>query len=213
MAADRLADFLRANLPAAPVPGVPEIRLHKAVPASGLKRLADADEAGFGSPYWAYHWAGGLALARHLLDHPEIVADKIILDLGAGGGLVAIAAAKAGAARVIATETDPYGAAILPLNAELNQATIDVRQDDLIGGPPLPVDVILVGDLFYAHDLAARVTDFLDRCLDAGQSVLVGDPWRTPLPVARLREIARYEVFETGAKKQMSGVFAFSHPH
>ena len=81
-------DFIRANLPLAPVPGIPEIHLHKASPSSGLGRLAALDEHGFGSPYWAYYWAGGLALARHILDHPEVVAGRRILDLGAGSGLV-----------------------------------------------------------------------------------------------------------------------------
>ncbi|NWM20010.1 methyltransferase, partial [Escherichia coli] len=90
-------DFIRARLPVLPVPGIPEIVLHKAVPASGLGRLAAADD-GFGSPYWAYYWLGGLALARFVLDRPETVAGKRVLDLGTGSGLVAIAAAKAGAA-------------------------------------------------------------------------------------------------------------------
>src|SRR4051812_37094510 len=103
-------DFIRANLPLAPVPGIPEIHLHKASPSSGLGRLA-AQDAGFGSPYWAYYWAGGLALARYVLDHPEIVAGRRVLDLGAGSGLVAIAAAKAGAGAVIAAEVDPYAVA------------------------------------------------------------------------------------------------------
>jgi len=206
-----LADFLRANLPIAPVPGVPEICLHRAAPDSGLNRLADAD-AEFGSPYWAYHWAGGLALARHVLDHPEVVARKTVLDLGAGGGLVAIAAAKAGAAHVTAAETDPYGVAILPLNAALNDVAIEILGDDPTMGEPLPVDIVLVGDLFYATDLAVRVTDFLDRCVAAGQTALVGDPWRTPLPTARLQEIARYEVFETRSKTRTSGVFVFTRP-
>ena len=211
MAAEALVDFLRINLPVAPVPGVPEIRLHKAAPASGLKRLADAD-ANFGSPYWAYHWAGGLALARHVLDHPDIAAGKRVLDLGSGGGLVAIAAAKAGATHVIAAETDPYGVAVLPLNAALNDVTIEVLRADPTEGPLLPVDVVLVGDLFYAPDVAARVTAFLDRCLAADQMALIGDPWRAHLPVARLQEISRYEVLETGNKPQISGVFVFMRP-
>jgi predicted nicotinamide N-methyase len=208
MQADTLTTFIRSNLPVAPVPGIAEIRLHKAVPSSGLGRLAAADEAGFGSPYWAYHWAGGLALARHVLDRPDSVAGKVVLDLGAGGGLVGIAAAKAGAARVIAAETDAYGVAALPINAALNDVVLEVAQADLTEGEPLPgVDVVLVGDLFYAPDLAARVSAFLDRCLAAGQEVLVGDPWRATLPVGRLEEIARYPVIETGTAAKESGVF------
>jgi predicted nicotinamide N-methyase len=201
--------FIRDNLPVGAVPGLPEIRLHKAVPDSGLKRLAEADEAGFGTPYWAYHWAGGLALARHILDHRETVAGKRILDLGAGGGLVAIAAAKAGAAHVTAADVDPYAVAAIRRNAVLNHVAIAVVGDDLTRGAPPPGDVVLVGDLFYAPVLAAKVAPFLDQCLAAGQTALIGDPWRAPLPAARLRELARYKVAETGNLTRTSGVFAW----
>lgn len=209
MQGEILNAFIRQNLPIVPVPGVPEIRLHKAVPQSGLKRLAESDQ-GFGSPYWAYHWAGGLALARHILDRREIVAGKTVLDLGAGGGLVAIAAAKAGAGRTIAAETDPYALAVLPLNAALNDVAIEILGEDQTEGPPLPVDIVLAGDLFYASDLAARVTGFMERCVAAGQTVLIGDPWRAHLPIARLREVSRHQVLETGNKTQIAGVFSFA---
>jgi len=205
-----LQDFIRANLPVAPVPGAPEIRLHKAVPTSGLHRLAQGDADACGSPYWAYHWAGGLALARHVLDHPETVAGKRVVDLGAGGGLVAIAAAKAGAAAVTAAEVDPHALAALPLNAAINGVEIAPCADDMIAQAAPDADVVLVGDLFYAPDLAARVSAFLDRCADAGLTILVGDPWRAPLPSARLREIARYRVTETANRPGTeSGVFAW----
>lgn len=202
--------FIRDNLPVMPVPGIPEIRLHKAVPSSRLARLADRDEQGFGSPYWAYYWAGGLALARHVLDDPAIVAGRRVLDLGAGSGLVAIAAAKAGATQVIAAEIDRYAVAALQLNLMLNDVSASVRHGDLTGDAPPPVDLVLVGDLFYAADLSERVVAFLDRCLDLGIEALVGDPWREFLPGDRLRELARYEVAETGqAAGKLSGVFAF----
>ena len=200
--------FIRENFPVVPVPGIPEIRLHKAAPSSGLGRLAEQDEPGSGSPYWAYHWAGGLALARHVLDHPGLVAGRRVLDLGAGSGLVAIAAARAGAAAVIAAEVDRHAMHALALNAALNQVEIAAIHADLTRGDPPDVDLVLVGDLFYAPDLAERVTAFLDRCLDRGILVLVGDPWRAPLPMDRLEEIARYEVRETG-RPVASGVFAF----
>jgi len=203
-------EFIRANLPLAPVPGIPEIQLHKALPSSGLGRLAAWDELGFGSPYWAYYWAGGLALARYILDHPEIVAGRRVLDLGAGSGLVAIAAAKAGAKQVIAAEVDAYAVAALGLNAAHNKAAVSVEHGDLTADPPPDVDVVLVGDLFYERDLAGRVTAFLDRCLADGQRVLVGDPWRAWLPRARLRLLAQYEVAETESKAATaSAVFAF----
>ena len=194
-----MAAFIQANLPIEAVAAVAEIRLHRAGPSSGLMRLAARDEAGFGSPYWAYPWAGGLALARHMLDQPGLVAGHRVLDLGAGGGLVAIAAARAGAARVSAAEIDPYARVALGLNAALNGAEITILAGDLTAGPPPPdVDLILVGDLFYEAALAVRVMAFLDRCLAAGVKVLVGDPWRTPLPVSRLSLIARYDVTDVG---------------
>ena len=204
------SDFIRTNLPLAPVPGVPEIHLHKASPSSGLGRLAAQDEHGFGSPYWAYYWAGGLALARYVLDHPEIVAGRRVLDLGAGSGLVAIAASKAGARAVIAAEVDPYAIAALGLNIAHNDAAVSVEHGDLTAGTPPEVDIVLVGDLFYDRDLAERVTTFLDRCLSAGAHVLVGDPWRAWLPRTRLRLLAEYDVAETGSSAgKPSAVFAF----
>ena len=119
------------NLPVAAVPDVPEIRLHKARPTSGLMRLARQDEEGFGAPYWAHYWAGGLALARYVLDHPGVVAGKRVLDLGAGSGLVGIAAAKAGAREVVAAEVDGYAVAALQLNMKLNEASISVLHGDV----------------------------------------------------------------------------------
>jgi predicted nicotinamide N-methyase len=213
MRAADLSAFIRDNLPVAAVPGVPEVRLHKAVPASGLNRLAEADRAGFGSPYWAYHWAGGLALARHVLDRPETVAGRRVLDLGAGGGLVAIAAAKAGASRVTAAEIDSYAVATLRLNAVLNEVDIGILEEDITGGEPPAADIVLVGDLFYTADLAAKVAAFLDRCLAQGQEVVIGDPWRAYLPTARLEELARYSVTETAyLAGRDAGVFAWTTP-
>ena len=193
-----IRSFIAANLPLAPVPGVPEIRLHKAGPTSGLRRLAAQDEAGFGTPYWAYYWGGGLALARHLLDRPEAVAGRRVIDLGAGSGIVGIAAAMAGAAAVTAVEIDAYAAAAIALNAEANRVAVTVRVLDMLDDPPPPADLIAVGDLFYEAELARRATAFLDRCMDAGIEVLVGDPWRAFLPRHRLRAIGEYRVSERG---------------
>lgn len=210
-----LRRFIQANLPVAPVPSIPEIRLHLAGPASGLWRLAEADKQDFGSPYWAYCWGGGLALARHILDRPERVAGRRVLDLGAGSGIVGIAAAMAGASAVIASEVDRYALAALGLNAGLNGATIATVLGDLTSGPPPAVDVVAVGDLFYERELACRVTAFLDRCLDAGVEVLIGDPWRAFLPRARLRLIAEYPVEDFGGGMEAAGrtsaVFSLVH--
>jgi predicted nicotinamide N-methyase len=190
--------FIRANLPIEPVPGVPEIRLHRAGPRSGLMRLADADPD-FGSPYWARCWGGGLALARHVLDRPESVAGRRVLDLGAGSGLVAIAAMKAGAARGVAVDVDPYAVAATRLNAEVNAVIVEARRADLTQGePPTEIDLILVGDLFYDSELARSVTPFLERCAVAGIGVLIGDPWRAHLPTDHLAVVAEYPVADFG---------------
>ena len=205
------ACFIRERLPLAPVPGVPDIQLHQATPSSGLWRLAEGDTEGFGSPYWAYCWGGGLALARHIRDRPQIVTGRRILDLGAGSGLVGIAAAKAGASAVIASEIDAYAVAALRLNAAANGVAFAAVVGDLTGGPPPDIDLVLVGDLFYDVGLAAQVSAFLERCIEAGVDVLIGDPWRAFLPRSRLRLIAEYPVadFGAGAGTTASGVFAF----
>jgi predicted nicotinamide N-methyase len=206
------AAFIRTNTRLTPVPSVPEIRLHTAHEATGLWRLAEGADPP--PPYWAFPWAGGLALARHVLDRPDVVRGRRVLDLGAGSGLVAIAAMKAGAASAIAAEIDPYGIAACRLNADANGLAVTVVANDLVAGPPPPVDVVLVGDLFYEPGLALRVTAFLDRCLAAGIDVMVGDPRRTHLPVARLRLIAEYAVPDVGdvegARPKPAGVFAFA---
>ncbi|GAA4118184.1 methyltransferase [Aminobacter aganoensis] len=211
------AAFIRANMRIAAVPSVPEIRLYSAHPASGLWRLAaDAEDAGEepAPPYWAYQWAGGLVLARHILDRPETVRGRRVLDLGAGSGLVGIAAAKAGARSVLASETDRNGIAAIGLNAEFNGVDVRATADDLTGAAVPDVETILVGDLFYAADLASRVTAFLDRCVAQGVDVLVGDPGRAHLPHARLQLVAEHAVADVGTGSAVttkpSAVFSFA---
>lgn len=213
------ASFIAANLLAAPVPSLPEIRLYTAHPASGLWRLVEDDESDEeegddpAPPYWAYQWAGGLVLARHVLDWPETVRGRRVLDLGAGSGLVGIAAAMAGARSVLAAEIDSNGIAAIGLNAALNGVAVTAVRDDLTNGPAPEVDIVLVGDLFYAPDLAEQVTAFLDICVAAGIEVLVGDPGRAHLPHARLRLVAEYAVADVGTggavATKPSAVFAF----
>lgn len=204
--------FIQANLPLEPTPGVPEIRLHRAGPRSGLMRLAEADPD-FGSPYWARPWGGGLALARHLLDHPATAAGRRVLDLGAGSGLVAIAAMMAGAAKVLAADVDPYAVAATRLNAAANGVAVEAVHGDFTAGAPPEAELILVGDLFYDANLAARVFAFLERCAATGAQVLIGDPWRAFLPADRLRAVAEYPVADFGdpdGTARAAAVFAFA---
>ncbi|TRC93943.1 methyltransferase [Mesorhizobium sp. WSM4303] len=212
----------------APVPALPEILLYTAHPASGLRRLAEPRQSGDADddavaleddapepqpPYWAYAWAGGAVLARYILDHPQSVAGRRVLDLGAGSGLVGIAAAKAGASTVIAAEIDRNGVAAIGLNAEANGVEITIVDKDITTGPPPAVDLVLAGDVFYGREVALHVTPFLDRCLAAGIEVLVGDPRRNDLPLSRLRLLAEYTVPDFGDAKgaviRPSGVFSF----
>ncbi|MBB4195155.1 putative nicotinamide N-methyase [Rhizobium aethiopicum] len=205
------AAFIRANLPISRVPSIPEILLHTAGPASGLWRLAGRRQAD-APPYWAYPWAGGAVLARHLLDRPEIVAGRRVLDLGAGSGLVAIAAAKAGAAIVTAVDIDANAIAAIGLNAAINGVTIAVIAANIIEASPPETDVLVVGDLFYDPLLAVRVTAFLRRCQASGIEVLIGDPERTYLPQGDLSRVATHAVADfganTGAKAVQAGVFS-----
>ncbi len=220
------AEFIKANMRLAAVPALPEIRLYTAHPGSGLRRLVDphqsadddAVEPGDDAPepqppYWAYAWAGGAVLARYILDHPQSVAGRRVLDLGAGSGLVGIAAAKAGARSVMAAEIDRNGVAAIGLNAEANGVEITIVDQDITTGPPPAVDLVLAGDVFYGLEVALRVIPFLDRCLAAGIDVLVGDPRRADLPLSRLRLLAEYQVPDFGDAKgavaRSSGVFRF----
>ncbi|MBX4954338.1 methyltransferase [Rhizobium lentis] len=201
------AVFIKANLPISPVPSIPEILLHTAGPASGLWRLAGREEAD-PPPYWAYPWAGGAVLARHLLDRPETVSGRRVVDLGAGSGLVAIAAAKAGARAVTAVDIDANAIAAIGLNAAINGVTIAVIAADIIEASPPETDVLVVGDLFYDPALAVRVTAFLRRCQASGIEVLIGDPERAYLPRGELRRIATHAVADFGAGTSRGAVRA-----
>lgn len=187
-------EFIRANTVVAPAPLVPEIRLHL---ASEITPLWQATEADLGRdqlppPYWAFAWAGGQALARHVLDHPETVRGKSVLDFGAGCGLLALAAARSGAAAVMAAEIDPFAMAAIGLNAALNEHAVAVESADVIGRFPVPWQVVLVGDMCYERPLAERLTAWLRQLAGAGVLVLLGDPGRAYLPQAGLEELARY---------------------
>jgi len=192
----READFIRANTAVATPPLVPEISLHLAGEITPLWQATEASlqRDQLPPPYWAFAWAGGQALARHVLDHPALVRGKRVLDFGAGSGLLALAAVKAGAAETTAAEIDAFAAAAIALNAVLNGLPVAVARDDLIGRHPVPWDVVLVGDMCYERPLAERLTHWLRRLAQAGTMVLLGDPGRTYLPREGLIELARYDV-------------------
>lgn len=192
-----ITDFIANNLRLEAVPGLPGIVLYTAHAGSRLSRLFDEDEPDPPAPYWAYQWAGGLALAHHFAAHPDIVAGKRMLDLGAGSGLVGIMAARAGA-DVQAAEIDANGRAAIALNAAANDVVIALREINLDGPAPDAVDLIAAGDVFYNADVAARMLPFLQRCQTAGIDVMIGDPDRRDLPMDQLLPIASYRVSDVG---------------
>lgn len=178
-----------------PTPFVPEVRLHLAEDAIvWWARMEAAAGHALPAPYWASAWAGGQALARHLLDHPDLVAGRRVLDLATGSGLVAIAAAMAGAAEVIANDIDPYAVAAVTLNARANGVSIDATGDDLLDSTDVKADLVVAGDVFYDRAMADRMLPFLQRIAATGADVLVGDPGRGHLPEDRLELLADYPV-------------------
>ena len=187
-----LLEFIHTHTRPAPVPFVPEIVLHQA--DEPIELWEKTEEAGVEQPppFWAFAWAGGQALARHLLDHPSLVADRSVLDLATGSGLVAVAAALAGASPVTANDIDPYSLAAAAMNAIANNVRIATLEADLLDTDP-PASVILAGDVFYSREMAGRVLPFLRRAAGRGCLVLVGDPGRAYLPVGLIRQ-ATYSV-------------------
>jgi predicted nicotinamide N-methyase len=178
---------------------VPEIRLHLADDEIVLRARLQA-QVGLGlTPFWASAWAGGQALARYVLDHPQVVAGRRVLDVACGGGLVAIAAATAGAAEVTANDIDPYALAAVAMNATANAVTVAASEGDLLDGDGGGDDVILAGDAFYDPDLAARMRGFLRRAAARDARVLVGDPGRGHLPHRWLKVLTSYQVRGLGA--------------
>ena len=190
------AAFVRANTVIGTPPLVPEIRLHLASEVTPLWQATEATLAKnqLPPPYWAFAWAGGQALARHVLDQPDTVRGKSVIDFGAGSGLVAIAAMKAGARQVTAAEIDGFAAAAIGLNAALNEVAIAVETGDLLAGAPAGWQTVLVGDMCYERPLAERLTQWLREAARRGATVLLGDPGRAYLPKAGLAALARYAV-------------------
>jgi predicted nicotinamide N-methyase len=187
--------FIRAETRLRPVPLVPEISLHVADEAVPIWHRTEEElgEMGLPPPFWAFAWAGGQALARHVLDHPGLVAGRRVLDFASGSGLVGIAAMKAGAMSADCADIDPFACAAIALNGASNGVALTPRGADLIGADE-GWDVVLAGDIAYERDLAARVFAWLLALGARGAVVLIGDPGRTYLPKDQLQKLADYAV-------------------
>jgi predicted nicotinamide N-methyase len=188
--------FVREHTKLRAVPFAPEIRLHLADEPLSLWEETERHLGltGLPPPFWAFAWAGGQALARYVLDHPGIVAGQRVLDVASGSGLVAVAAAMAGAATVTAADIDQFAVAAIGLNATANGVTVAAEAADVLGGDGDDAGVVLAGDAFYHQPLADRMVQFLDRARARAALVLIGDPGRAYLPGDRLAARAAYEV-------------------
>lgn len=193
--------FIRAHTAVARPPLVPEIALHQATEITPIWQATETflEELGLEPPFWAFAWAGGQALARHVLDNPELVRGLRVLDFAAGSGLSGIAALMAGAASVETIEIDPYAGAAIRLNALLNGVVPEIRIGDIVGAANPGWDVVLAGDVCYEKAMAGRVFAWLRGLAGGGALVLMGDPNRTYLPQDGLTRIARYAVETTRA--------------
>jgi len=195
-ARDPAAFILRQTTVAAP-PLVPELRLFLATEVTPLWEATEEAlaEAGVPPPYWAFAWAGGQALARYVLDHPALVSGRRVLDFASGSGLVAIAAARAGAGEVTAVDVDPFAGTAARLNATLNGVSIAALHEDLTARAGAgPWELILAGDVCYERAMTGRVLPWLRAQAAAGATVLIGDPGRAYCPEDGVEELGRCEV-------------------
>ena len=192
------AAFIRANTEMLSPPLVPEVRLHLATEVVPLWRKTEEEleQMGVPPPYWAFAWAGGQALARHVLDHPGIVAGKRVLDFGAGSGLIGIAAMKAGAKSVLCADIDTFAVASIALNAGANDVTVSATAEDVIGRDG-DWDVVLVGDMCYERPLAERILVWLKARAAAGVAIYLGDPKRSYFPASGVEKLETYSVQTT----------------
>jgi predicted nicotinamide N-methyase len=197
--ADSRRSFVLRHTRLQPVPGLDQLRLHLADEVLPLWHAvqAELDDPDAPLPFWAFAWAGGLALAHYVGEHREAVAGRRVLDFATGSGLGALAVMKAGAASAIGADIDPFAEAAVELNARANRVRVGFVRRNLLNEDPPVVDVILAGDTWYEAPLAERVLPWLRRAADRGTTVLIGDPGRRYLPVDELDERARYEVRTT----------------
>lgn len=198
--AERLRAFVLSRTAPAPVPLAPELVVLQASEMHGLWQATQAEPSDWrDSPYWAFPWAGGQALARYVLDHPGLVRGKRVADFATGSGVVAIAAARAGAADVLALDRDPFAEVAVSLNAARNDARVAFRGGDALGEELPGVEVVLAGDVFYERGLAEGARRWFAALAARGVRVLVGDACRNYAPYDDVTELAWYDVPTTTA--------------
>ena len=202
---DARRDFIAANTRLQRPPHTPEIQLHLADEITPIWKLTEEAlaEIGLPPPFWAFAWAGGQALARYLLDHPDLVRGKRVLDFASGSGIVAIAARLAGASEVLANDIDAFCGAALEANAQANGVDVAFTAANLLDAPPPAFDVICAGDICYEKPLAERVMQWLAAARAQGSTVLIGDPGRTYFPRQGLVKLADYQVPTTRELEDM----------
>jgi predicted nicotinamide N-methyase len=211
---DRRA-FILAHTRLQPVSHAPEIVLHLADEVTPIWRMTEEalGEMGVPPPFWAFAWAGGQGVARYLLDNPAVVAGKRVVDFATGSGLVAIAAMKAGAAHVLASDIDPWCGAAVALNAAANGVEVDFTDRDLLAAPPPLADVVLAGDVSYERPMAEAVHAWLAAARAGGATVLIGDPGRSYFDARGLTRVAEYRVPTTreleDSEVKRTGVWAY----
>ena len=188
------------------IEGVDGVRLHLADDVLPVWHAMQAEtgDPDTDLPYWAVAWAGGLAIARHLQAHPELITGRKVFDLGSGSGLCALVALRAGAREATAADVDPYAAAAIALNARANDRRVTIARGDALLDEPPAVDVVLAGDCWYEGGFAERVLPWLRRARERGADVLIGDPGRRYLPRDDLVELAAYEVTTTTALEDLA---------
>lgn len=193
---EAMATFVRDNARLIAPPLVPEIKLYLAEESVPIWQKSEEElgEMNLPPPFWAFAWAGGQALARYLLDNPEVCAGQTVVDLGSGSGMTAIAAAKCGAASVIAADIDQFARASCRLNADANAVAFATTGDDLLASQPMSANVVLIGDLFYERSLADRVIAYIDAAKRQGAAVYIGDPQRSYFPRDKFTLLASYHV-------------------
>jgi predicted nicotinamide N-methyase len=198
--------FILENTRLQPPPHTPELQLHLADEITPIWKLTEEAlaEIGLPPPFWAFAWAGGQALARYILDHPEVVAGKRVIDFASGSGLVAIAAMKAGAVSVLAADIDVFCEAAIGLNALANDVQIAFTEVNLLDASPPVADVLLAGDICYERPMAEAVMAWLAEGRMAGATVLIGDPGRTYFPKDGLDKLAEYQVPTTRELEDMA---------